>query len=83
MSLHARAINNENAGVPRAQNLKPGEAPIKQTGPIKRKGLSEMGNNQQQGSRGLSAAPKVTVRRLNCWIPYSASFLPPSLHSHL
>lgn len=62
MSLQARAINNENAGVPRAQNFKPGEAPTKQTGPIKRKGLSEMGGNQQLGPRGLGGAPKAAVR---------------------
>lgn len=86
MSLQARAINNENAGVPRAQNLKPGEAPSKQSGLVKRKGLSEMSGNTQLGARGLSAAPKVAVRTfdqlhctflksqacdLNCLISYS------------
>lgn len=61
MSLQARGVNNENAGVA-PTSFKPGEAPMKQTGPTKRKGLSEMGSNQLMGPRQLGSGLKLQVR---------------------
>lgn len=66
MSLQARAVNNENAGVT-ARGVKLGEAPSKQSGGIKRKGLSEMANNQVSGPRSLGGAVKLQVRPKFCF----------------
>jgi hypothetical protein len=63
MSLQARSINNENAGVS-TRGAKPGEAPSKQVGPTKRKGLSELGNNQLSGPRQLGGGAKLQVRQV-------------------
>ena len=64
MSLQARTLNNENAGVV-SRGAKPGEAPAKQVGPTKRKGLSEMAGNQLGGPRQLGASAKTQVRQLS------------------
>lgn len=79
MSLQARTLDKENAGVVSRGN-KPGEAPSKQAGPTKRKGLSEMGSNQLAAPRSLGGGLKTQVRAGFLILTFISIFHPLQRH---